>query len=107
MKLFRNQDKEQIYETTGVTGSRMAVTDHHELVELLLQPGARISPHQLEIPITFVIIEGHGHCDINGENVELHPGDILEIPPEAERSWLNMADSSLKIIGIKPAAPQK
>lgn len=107
MKLFRNQDKEQIYDTSGVIGSRMAVTDNHELVELLLQPGAIISPHLLEIPITFIIIEGSGRCDVNGKNIELHPGDVVEVPAGIERSWLNSTDIPLKIIGIKTILSQK
>ncbi|MCK5737820.1 cupin domain-containing protein [bacterium] len=107
MKLFRNQDKEQIYDTAGVIGSRMAITDNHELVELLLQPGAIISSHLLEIPITFIIIDGSGHCDVNGENIELHPGDAVEVPAGIERSWLNTADIPLKIIGIKPVLSPK
>ncbi len=100
------------YSKTNVTG-----TERVELHDILGLSGAEISvnymPAGAGVPFVhahkqneeiYIILEGKGFMDVDGEKVELNANDFLRVAPEAKRQLSAAADSSVKYLCIQVKA---
>ena len=56
----------------------------------------------------YMVIEGRGHILLDGEMVDVGPGDFVRVSPQTRRAVCAAADSYLKLIcagGVPPATP--
>ena len=89
-------------------------TERVELHDKLGMTGAEISvnvlPAGVSVPFVhyhkqneeiYIILEGNGHMDIDGEKVELAANDYLRVSPAAKRQLSASADSAIKYLCIQ------
>ena len=97
------------YSKVNVTG-----TDRVELHDTLGLTGAEISvnfmPAGAEVPFVhshkqneeiYIILEGKGCMEIDGEKVALEANDFLRVAPEAKRQLFAAEDSSIKYLCVQ------
>ena len=85
-----------------------AVFDHSIIEETPLSIGFfRLEPgqsgpkhlHKNEVEI-YIIITGKGIVLLGEEEVELHPGTVVYVPPQAQHQTFNTGSSDLEFYGV-------
>jgi quercetin dioxygenase-like cupin family protein len=57
--------------------------EEYELFELEAPEGAEVPPHRHPWPEAYYVLEGDLAVQVGGRRFELHPGDTVNIPPNA------------------------
>ncbi len=57
-----------------------------------VRPGEATTPHAHDELETFLVLEGSGRMDIEGEQAVLHRGDVVLIPKNQMHSFRNLSD---------------
>ncbi|HZD59806.1 MAG TPA: cupin domain-containing protein [Anaerolineae bacterium] len=69
-----------------------------------LMPGGNTPRHTHPWEHEIFVLKGSGSVVENGENVPIHQGDVIYIPPEEEHQFNNTGDSELEFICLIPLA---
>lgn len=96
-----NGNYKKVLDIDGITGIQRYLADDIELVELYLEPGAKLEKHALPFPVVFYVLEGAGNALIDETVYQAMAGEVLECPPNAKRAWENPNQFELKILVIK------
>jgi quercetin dioxygenase-like cupin family protein len=99
--IYRVGEGKTVLNENGVKGLEITHNKETELVQLTIESKAVIASHSLDIPVTFYIIEGDGTAVVDGDELMVHPGDVVEVSAGEERGWINRGESILKILAIK------
>ena len=73
---------------------------HVSLMESRIMPGSGPLRHRHPHAEIFVIVDGNGRFEVDGEQIEAEPGDVLIIPPNAWHRFVNQAAESLRLVAI-------
>ena len=63
-------------------------------------PGAGVGLHVHPYAETFVLLEGRGRWTAGEETVDLHPDQILVVPPETPHGFENTGDVPLLLVSV-------
>ena len=79
-------------------------TPSHGLVQGIatLHPGDVEAAHWHDVPETVHVIEGHGDARLDGEVLEMRPGDTFFVPPGCVHEWRN-AKGRMRFLYTFPA----
>ena len=99
--IYKASEAEVIFEMEGAIGRKVSVINNCEYVRLSIDPGKKIPPHALEVPVTFYVISGSAEVTLVGEKGNVAAGDMLEIKPNLEREWNNTGSEILELLVIK------
>jgi quercetin dioxygenase-like cupin family protein len=103
-KVFRFAEQPRVSRGSGVmsvplcsrhTGCQSFTTGITEF-----PPGARIAEHYHNVEESVVIIEGEGHCNINGTEYRLSTFDTTYIPAGVPHYFWNSSNRPMKILWI-------
>ena len=101
MKSYKaiDQDKKQF--PSGVEGSMFPLVFGIKTVEMNLEPGGRIPPHQTTDDVLFYIVEGTVIATASGEEKEVSAGTLIEVPGTGDHGMFNDNDTTAKVLVIK------
>jgi quercetin dioxygenase-like cupin family protein len=69
----------------------------------ITEPGATTPPHTHDHEEVLVVLAGSGSASMDGEQVEVSPGDVLIVPPNKVHQLLGPADGEpLDAIAVMP-----
>lgn len=88
-------DRVELHDTLGLTGAEVSVN--------FMPAGAGVPfvhAHKQNEEI-YIILEGRGCMEIDGEKVALEANDFLRVSPEAKRQLFAAADSSIKYLCVQ------
>ena len=88
-------DRAELHDTLGLTGAEVSVN--------FMPAGAGVPfvhAHKQNEEI-YIILEGKGCMEIDGEKVALAANDFLRVSPEAKRQLSASADSSIKYLCVQ------
>jgi len=85
----------------GVFKKTVYRSDALEVLELRLEPGASLKPHDMPCRVLFRILEGEGELDRAGERHRLKPEDSVLLDPGTLRFWSNPSASPLRLLVTK------
>ena len=88
----------ELHDALGLTGAEVSVN--------FMPAGASVPfvhAHKANEEI-YVILEGKGRMEIDGESVALEANDFLRVSPEAKRRLFAAADSSMKYLCVQVKA---
>lgn len=88
-------DRVELHDKLGLTGAEVSVN--------FMPAGAGVPfvhAHKQNEEI-YMILEGKGRMEIDGENVELAANDFLRVSPEAKRQLFAAEDSSIKYLCVQ------
>jgi mannose-6-phosphate isomerase-like protein (cupin superfamily) len=107
MLVSRFDDCEEITANDGVILRELlsplptpALEIRYSLAHAILEPGLSSVPHVMKTSEVYFVIEGSGVVTIEGEEVELFPGDSLYIPPGATQHVTCTSDEDLVFLAI-------
>ena len=73
---------------------------HYSIAHATLAPGESSLPHSLASSEVYHILSGQGIMHVNGEEVEIHPGDTIYVPPHALQHIRNTGPTTLAFLCI-------
>lgn len=89
VEIRKSSEGDTIFQAEGAVGKKIYSKHGCDYVHLTIQPGSKIARHLLGIPVTFVILNGVGILQCQGESNSVEPGDIAEGGADIEREWSN------------------
>jgi quercetin dioxygenase-like cupin family protein len=98
---FSNSEKKEVLNSEVAKGYLLAMTDHHDLVELEIMKDGLVPAHALPIDVTFFVISGKGELQIEDQKYNGSKGDVLVVKKNLDREWRNTSDEVLKLLVIK------
>lgn len=100
--IFKDDESKIIFNKDGVKGFLLNNANGCEYVKLKIDTDCMVEPHSLDFPVTFYILEGFGNVKIEDNDLKwLEPGDLIEVAPNLQRSFINNGDNELIILAIK------
>lgn len=66
-------------------------------------PGSAVELHTHPYPETFLLLEGQGRWTAGDEIVELHPNQMLVVPPQTAHGFRNVGDEPLLVVSVHEA----
>ena len=88
-------DRVELHDTLGLTGAEVSVN--------FMPAGAGVPfvhAHKQNEEI-YIILEGKGCMELDGEKVSLEANDFLRVSPEAKRQLFAAEDSSIKYLCVQ------
>jgi mannose-6-phosphate isomerase-like protein (cupin superfamily) len=64
-------------------------------------PGRSVELHTHPYSETFLLLEGHGRWTAGDTVVELHPDQILVVPPNTPHGFRNLGDVPLLVVSVQ------
>lgn len=99
--LYTNESKTIFFNSDAAVGYHLAATPLNDLVKLEIQPSCRIENHKLPVAVTFYVIKGRGVLEVDQVEEVTKEGDVIFVPPFADRSWENKENDVLEILVVK------
>ncbi len=99
--IYRQDSGKTIIDEKNVKGLLSAELGHIDLVRLTIEEHGSIDAHVLDIPVAFYVISGVGMAVIDGDEVTVEAGDILEVAPGEDRGWYNERHEPLELLAVK------
>lgn len=98
---FRALDKTLICELLHPDREVQDLDMGFSIVHAILKPKKSSLPHKLKNSVeVYYILEGRGLMHIEGESVEVHPGQAMYIPPNSKQWIENIENSDLKFLCV-------
>jgi quercetin dioxygenase-like cupin family protein len=70
------------------------------VMESTIAPGSGPRRHRHPHAEIFVLHDGQGHFEVEGDEMDAEPGDILIVPPDAWHTFTNSGPSMLRLTAI-------
>ncbi|NBJ69344.1 MULTISPECIES: cupin domain-containing protein [Clostridia] len=67
---------------------------------IIVQPGETTQPHNHDEEETFIILEGEGVINVDGETQKVYPEDVIYFEPFSVHSLHNTGDKELKFLAV-------
>jgi mannose-6-phosphate isomerase-like protein (cupin superfamily) len=104
-----NNTAQPTYDLPGLKHQTIAGPEHGmktlEVWSQTIAPGASTPVHRHICEEAIVVLEGSGHCTIDGKDMPFGPNSTLVIPSDAVHQIVNSGDSKLVIIAALGMAP--
>ena len=68
-----------------------------------MPPGTTVELHTHPYPETFLLLEGHGRWTAGEHVEELHPNQLLVVPPETAHGLRNIGETPLLVVSVHEA----
>jgi quercetin dioxygenase-like cupin family protein len=68
-----------------------------------MPPGTTVELHTHPYPETFLLLEGHGRWTAGEHVEELHPNQMLVVPPETAHGLRNIGETPLLVVSVHEA----
>lgn len=85
----------------GIFKSPKVKTDALEVLELQIEPGSALKPHDMPSKVVFFVIEGTGTFTYGDRTETATPGDMIHVDPGELRFWANNTDKTVRLLVIK------
>lgn len=92
---------EIFFETNGAVGKKLYGKHGCEYVRLTIQPGATIAPHSVNIPVTFIVLNGAAHFTFEDKRYEVEKGGMIEVDAGVERACVNEGPDELSLLVVR------
>jgi len=99
--IFRNKNKELVYDQLNAKGYKLADTTLNELVKLEIEKGGEIPVHTLPIHVSFYVVSGDGTAIVSEQKIKVSKGDVISINAYVNRGWVNEEDDLLELLVCK------
>lgn len=99
--IIRAEDSKIVMNSDGVLGKSMGELVGCEFVNLELKPGAEIPAHQMEMPVSFIILSGEGMIIVDDQEDRVGEGDLVSVDKGSFRGWSNPSAGDLRILVVK------
>ncbi|MCF7927236.1 MAG: cupin domain-containing protein [Candidatus Izimaplasma sp.] len=101
MTHFNLSDLESAINKRGFQAKTVVNHQHTTIKNLILEPGDVIPPHQVNVDVTFFILEGTGEITIGDDtHYDVKPNDVVLCPPNTPMSVKANSDG-LVFLNIK------
>lgn len=79
-------------------------TNQLQLIRLVVPAGKEIPPHRVPTEVIVHVIEGQVSFRHDGQETELHSGDVMFVCPQELHSLRGIKDSTVLVTRLKPHA---
>lgn len=104
-----NNTAQPMYELPGLKHQTLAGPEHGmktlEVWGQTIAPHSATPVHRHQCEEAIVVLEGSGHCTIDGKEMSFGPHTTLLIPSDAVHQIVNSGDTNLVIIAALGMAP--
>ncbi len=86
---------------SGIFKSPKVKTPALEVLELQIEPGSALKPHDMPSKVVFFVIEGTGTFTYGQRTETVTPGDMIHVDPGCLRFWANKSENTLRLLVVK------
>ncbi|MCF7925290.1 MAG: cupin domain-containing protein [Candidatus Izimaplasma sp.] len=98
---FNLDNLEATINKRGVHAKTVVSHDYTTIKNLILEDGDVIPPHQVNVDVTFFILDGKGEITIGNDTKIINPNDVVLCPPKTPMSVKANQGSHLNFLNIK------
>jgi len=98
---FNESDSTVIFDENGALGKSIHTENNTEYIRLTIQPSSSIAEHIIPIPVTFYVITGTAIMTIEGSELPITTGDLIEIEAGKPRCVSNPTEEVLELLVVK------
>lgn len=73
---------------------------HSQLVLMSILPGEDIGKEVHQVDQILFFVKGSGKAEVAGEQKDIGPGDVVDVPAGAEHNFINTGDEPLKLYTV-------
>ncbi len=98
------EEAETIYDQNGVRGKQLYMHKNIEYVHLLFEIAGKTDTHVQNLLMTFFVLKGQAKVVVDGQEMLIKAGQLIEIEPGKSRQWINTGNEALEILVGKISA---
>ena len=99
--IYKHDSGKEVLNESGVLEKKLVTRPFAEISRLTIDSNGVIDAHILNSPTTFFVISGVGVAIIDGDEITVESGDLLEIEPGEESGWHNERSEPMELLVVK------